>query len=353
MAGSAWNSGDPKTTIGDARWSNYTVSANVLFEAAGTQYATIGAREQGGTANGSGVSVAELRVDPTGAWTLQRFGTTIASGTVAGDPKVGFKTGAGVWNSIAVTVAGAVYTASINGVQVSSYTDSSPQATGRIQLGSSFNFVQFDDLTVTTVPGYTPYETAEIDGMHQTSWSDNSVPVLQFDSGWSHVNGEGMFEWQRTSSKSTRKGAAMTYTFTGTGLDVIGTNSGTPTLDVIVDGVQILTSAPTLAAGSERTAFTLRGLKNGPHTVVLKTANDNSDQCRRRGHRHGQCRLGEGRHARPVRRGRQGERTRQESSTAPTPGPEWTQCSRMHARLSPTRCPSASTPRARHPSQLG
>ena len=33
MAGGAWNGGDPKTTIGDARWANYTVSADVLFEA--------------------------------------------------------------------------------------------------------------------------------------------------------------------------------------------------------------------------------------------------------------------------------------------------------------------------------
>lgn len=273
MAGGAWNAGDPKTTIGDSRWSNYTVSTDVQFEATGSgEYATVGAREQGGTANGASVSVAELKVDPTGAWTLQRYGSTIASGTVASTTAVAFKAGAGVWNNLAVKVAGPVYTAYINGVQIATYTDASPQATGRIQLGSSFNFVDFDNLEVTTVPGYTPYETNLIDGMHQTSWEDNSVPVLQFDSGWSNTNGQGMFEYQRTSATSTRKGASMTYTFTGTGLDVIGTNTGKPTLDVTVDGVVIEHAAPTLNAGSERTAFTLRGLKNGAHTVVLTTA---------------------------------------------------------------------------------
>ena len=124
--------------------------------------------------------------------------------------------------------------------------------------------------------GYTPYYTDMIDGMHQTSWENSSTPVLRFDGSWSHVNGQGMFEWQRTASKSTAKGAAMTYSFTGTGLDIIGTNSGTPTLDVIVDGVPVVASAPTFSAGSERTAFILRGLADGAHTVVIKTANAES-----------------------------------------------------------------------------
>ena len=95
MAGAAWNAGDPKTTIGDSRWANYTVSADVQFEAtASGQYATIGAREQGGTANGQSVSAAELKVDPTGAWTLMRFGATVASGTVAGNADVSTGSGA-------------------------------------------------------------------------------------------------------------------------------------------------------------------------------------------------------------------------------------------------------------------
>jgi len=276
MAGGAWNGGDPKTTIGDSRWANYTVSADVRFEQDGAQYATIGAREQGGTANGQNVSAAELRIDPTGAWSFQRFGSTLSSGSIAGDAKVAFKTGAGVWNTVAVKVAGAQYTAYVNGVKIATYTDPAPQATGRIQLGSSFSFVDFDNLQVKAVPGYTPYETDIIDGMHQTSWADTSTPVLQFNEKWSHVNGQGMYEWQRTASKSTGKGASLTYAFTGTGLDLLGGNSGKTTLDVTVDGVQIASAAPTVSSGSERTTFMLRGLENGPHTVVLTTANDES-----------------------------------------------------------------------------
>lgn len=276
MAGGAWNGGDPKTTIGDARWANYTVSADVLFEASGSQYATVGAREQGGTANGQNVSAAELRIDPAGAWTFLRYGSTLSSGSVAGTPAVGFRTGPGVWNNVAVKVAGSAYAAFVNGVEVAAYTDATPQATGRIQLGSSFSFVQFDNLKIEAVAGYTPYYSSIIDGMHQTSWADTSVPVLEFDDSWSHVNGQGMFEWQRTASRSTAKGAALTYSFTGTGLDIIGTNSGAATLDVIVDGITVAAAAPTFSAGSEKTTFLLRGLEDAAHTVVIKTANDSA-----------------------------------------------------------------------------
>jgi len=274
MNGSAWNQGDPKTTIGDYRWANYRASVDVLFEAGGTPYATLGAREQGGTANGSNVSAAELKVDATGAWSLLRYGTAVASGRASDTPATAFKTGTGVWNTLAVQVAGSVYTAYLNGVQITSYTDAAPQAAGRVQLGSAFTFTQFDDLRIERVPGFTPYYTTVIDGMHQTSWADVSTPVLRFDSKWTHVNGQGMFEWQRTASKSTGRGASLTYTFTGTGIDVLGSNDGSARLDAIVDGVQVVANAPTWAAGSERTTFTLRGLPAGEHTVTLRTAND-------------------------------------------------------------------------------
>lgn len=272
MVGGAWNGGDPKTTIGDFRWANYEVSVDVLFEDGSGRYASVGARQQGGTSNGQNVSAAELRIDPAGAWSLQRYGATVASGRTADQPEVAFATGSDVWNTLAVRVAGNVYTALVNGVEVGSYADPAPQSTGRVQLGSGFTFTQFDNLEVRTVEGYTPYYTTVIDGMHQSSWADTSVPVLRFDQSWSHVNGQGMYEWQRTASNSTAQGATMTYTFTGTGLDIFGSNNGSARLDVVVDGVQVEAGAPTYAAGSSRTTFRLRGLADGEHTVEISTA---------------------------------------------------------------------------------
>ncbi|WP_158685248.1 family 16 glycoside hydrolase [Microbacterium halophytorum] len=273
MVGSAWTSGDPMTTIGDARWANYTASVDVLFEPGSGRYASIGAREQGGTSNGQNVSAAELRVDPEGAWSLRRYGDVVASGAASEVPETGFRTGSDVWNTIAVRVAGDTYTALINGAEVGEYVDPSPQAAGRVQLGSSFAFTQFDDLRIETIDGYTPYYTHIVDGMHQSSWADSSQPVLEFDDRWRHLNGRGMYEWQRSSSFSTGEGASLSYTFSGTGLDIIGSNGGEATLDVTVDGEPVLLGAPTLAAGTETTAFPLRGLADGEHTVTFATAN--------------------------------------------------------------------------------
>lgn len=274
MAGGAWNGGDPKTTIGDFRWANYRASVDVRFQDGTGRYATIGAREQGGSANGQSVSAAELKIDPAGAWSLLRYGRAVASGNVSAKPETNFRSGSNAWNNLAVQVAGNVYTAYVNGVEVGSYTDPAPQATGRIQLGSAFTFTEFDNLKIEKVPGYTPYYTQVIDGMHQASWANTSVPVLEFDDKWSHINGQGMYEWQRTASTSKGKGATLTYTFTGTGLDLIGNNPGTAKLHVTVDGVRIASNAPTWAAGSERTTFALRGLENTKHTVLLETATE-------------------------------------------------------------------------------
>jgi hypothetical protein len=274
MAGSAWNGGDPKTTIGDFRWANYTASVDVLFEAGSGRYASIGAREQGGTANGQNVSAAELRIDPDGAWSLLRYGSSVASGRAADVPDTRFQTGSDVWNTLAVRVADDTYTAFINGVQVAEYVDPAPQAAGRVQLGSAFTFTQFDNLSITPLDGYTPYYADVIDGMHQTSWNDVSDPVVGFDGSWIHENGQGMFEWQRTRSVSTSAGATMSYTFTGTGIDIIGGGNAQARLDVTVDGAPVMLDAPTMASGSERTAFRLRGLSDAEHTVAFATAND-------------------------------------------------------------------------------
>jgi len=272
VAGSAWNGGDPKTTIGDYRWANYTASVDVLFEPGSGRYASIGAREQGGTANGQNVSAAELRVDPAGAWTLMRYGTPVASGNAADTPETAFRTGDNVWNTLAVRVAGDTYTAFINGARVAEYVDPEPQATGRVQLGSAFTFTQFDNLSVTPIDGFTPYYSDVIDGMHQTSWDDSASDIVAFDDNWRHENGQGMFEWQRTRSISTAAGATMSYTFTGTGIDIIGSNSGDARLDVTVDGKPVVRDADTMKAGTERTAFRLRGLSNAEHTVTVATA---------------------------------------------------------------------------------
>lgn len=271
MAGGAWNGGDPITTIGDMRWSNYTVSTDVLFEDVQGAYATVGVREQSGTASGQNAAAAQLRITPEGTWQLLRFGSQVAQGAIPAEAQ--FNKGAGVWNTIALRAAGDTYTAYVNGVQVTQFQDNAAQVAGRIQLGSAFTFTQFDNLRVERVPGFVPYYNTLIDGMHQANWSNVSQPVLKYNNQWQHLNGRGMYEYQRSASISKGQGASLTYTFTGTGLDLMGSNDGSAKLDVTVDGEALAHSLPTIAARDTGTEFKLRGLPQGKHTVTLTVAN--------------------------------------------------------------------------------
>ncbi|KAI7252195.1 hypothetical protein KC345_g11504, partial [Hortaea werneckii] len=79
-----------------------------------------------------------------------------------------------------------------------------------------------------------------------------------------------MYIYQRSQSTSQAAGAALEYTFEGTGLDILGANSGTAKLEVTVDGKVTVPSAGTLASKDLYQMFVLRGLKYGQHTVQIK-----------------------------------------------------------------------------------
>ena len=61
-------------------------------------------------------------------------------------------------------------------------------------------------------------------------------------------NGKGMYDYQRSLSTSQGTGSTLKYTFSGTGLDVLGPNDGTAKLQVTVDGQVVNASAATLAS---------------------------------------------------------------------------------------------------------
>jgi hypothetical protein len=79
-----------------------------------------------------------------------------------------------------------------------------------------------------------------------------------------------MYDYQRTLSKTSTAGATLKYTFTGTGLDIVGPNDGSAKLEVTVDGQVTLASATTMASKEMYQTLTVRGLSNGAHTVQVK-----------------------------------------------------------------------------------
>ncbi|MNO16457.1 Endoglucanase precursor [compost metagenome] len=277
--GGTWNNGEPVTAIGDNRWTNYKASADVSFENNSTQnganYAAIGARYQGGgsshTINGTPY-VLKYWLD--GGWQLLVNNSSVASGNVmsgTGGVKIdGFNGAYNVWHNITVQVAGDQVTAYLDGVKLASYTDPNPKLSGRVDLASGYYNVRFDNLLVETVDGYTPYYSGLLDNLEMYDLASNQSPKLIYNGLWNHTNGEGMYIYQRSLSRSQGAGATMEYTFTGTGLDILGPNDGSAKLELTVDGQPAMLSADTTASKEFYQTAVLRGLKYGQHTVQMK-----------------------------------------------------------------------------------
>ena len=282
-AGNAWIEGDPRTAIGDMRWTNYRVSVDVCFEEypGRAPYVLLGVREMGGNKFTTDICGYDFKLRADGVWLLRRFGEEKRRGHIvdlrkaaAAAGKPAFQPGAGEWFTLTLEVAGPAVTAYVNGAQVTTWTDDRPQSAGRVNLGTSFDHVRFSNLRVERVDGFSPYYTDLIDDMHLVSWDDTATPVFEYDGDWTHENGQGMFTYMRTISRTSSVGATVSHTFAGTGLDVFGPSDGSAAIDVIVDGALVASQVPTTATeGSLRTQLRVEGLDPGRHTVTLRLAN--------------------------------------------------------------------------------
>ncbi|MFT9397256.1 MAG: hypothetical protein ABF545_04220 [Bifidobacterium psychraerophilum] len=279
-AANAWIEGDPRTALGDMRWANYTVSVDVAFEeyAGRAPYALLGAREMGGDKFTNDVCGIDFKIRADGVWLLRRFGNEVRRGH-AEDLKRSaeacgqepFRCGSGVWNTLMLKAELNTYTVYINHVAITSWVDEAEQTAGRINLGSSFDPVRFSNLNVRRVGDSFPYYSRLIDDMHMTSWDDGGE-VLRYAGPWTHDNGQGMFTYMRTISRSCGPGASVSHTFEGTGLDLFGPSDGGMMVEAFVDGCrwgQPLSTRPTSA--SLRCFLQLRGLPKGRHTVTFRT----------------------------------------------------------------------------------
>jgi hypothetical protein len=277
--GGTWNSGNPITGIGDNRWLNYKASVDVSFENNSTQsgnnYAAIGVRQQGG-ANSHTMSGTPyfLKFTFDGSWQLVVDGTTVTSGNVvsgAGGVTIpGFKATYTEWHNLALQAVDQKITAYLDGTMLATYTDPVPRLSGRVDLASGYYYTRFDNLKVETVSGSPPYYAELLDDLEVKDLSATPATKLVYGGSWAHANGKGMYDYQRSLSTSQGAGATLKYTFTGTGLDVLGPNDGSAKLEVTVDGQVVNASASTAAAAELYQTFTLRGLSSGVHTVQLK-----------------------------------------------------------------------------------
>ena len=243
---SQWNGGDPMTMVGDFRWMNYSASVDVTKV---TGYATLVIRSQGGM--GTNDDGYALTVTPDGSWTLKRYSTVVAQGSVPASSHY----------SLAMEGRGAAILAYINGELVAQYVDAAPMLAGRVKLASGWTETCFDNLEVKTITGYIPYATAMIDGQ------DDGV---SYEGSWSIDNpgGGSADNWYRTISKNTAADAAFTFNVKGTGFALLGSNSAGTELEVYVDDALYETAATT-ATGRRYESYAVTGLADTTHKVKV------------------------------------------------------------------------------------
>ena len=260
--GGSWNSGAPVTLIGDFRWTNYKASVDVLFEREDVKnYAAVAIREMGGSHNITSASGYTFKLYPDGKWELYRKAKKVVTGTC--DAKTQFDAGANQWNTITLEGKGNTINAYVNYTLVGSYTDEQPITAGRIALGSSNVYTQFDNLEVKKLDGYVPYCTELLDNMEQYDLSAQKNTKLEYNDKWLHTND------QRSVSKNTDNGATLTYTFTGTGLEILGEMKKTCTVQMTVDGKQQAKQETQKSANMNMTVA-VTDLAYGKHVVTVE-----------------------------------------------------------------------------------
>ncbi|WP_084701753.1 ricin-type beta-trefoil lectin domain protein [Streptacidiphilus anmyonensis] len=200
----------PYTIMGDGGWTNYTVSADTLFEQASTVELLGRVNQQG--CNNNGLNAYHLRVSDTGAWSIDKSDTawhftTLASGTTAA-------LGTGTWHSVALTMQDTTLTATVDGRVVGTATDGS-FTNGQAGLGvTGYQTDEFDDFSLT--PG-TP-------GPSHVGPISSALPgKCVDDAGDSAVDGTAVQLWDCTGGSSqvwTWSNGSLTHD--GKCLDVTG-----------------------------------------------------------------------------------------------------------------------------------
>ncbi len=247
---SQWNNNAPSTVVGDFRWANYKASVDVTVAEGG--YAGINIRQQTGmNFEGSGYN---LQITDEGVWTLKKRATTLESGRV---PKQQNRT-----YHLSLEGKGNRITAWINGEEVCSYVDDTPEYFGRVRLGCGWAETAFDNLVIEKVDGYLPYAAAMI---------DNAADEVIYDESWNIVagGGGGSNDWYRSTSTNTGAQAVFTFMVNGDGFALIGGNDGSAVLDVTVDGESKAQGTSTQSSNQHASTYMLSGLGEGAHQVQV------------------------------------------------------------------------------------
>ena len=242
---------EPTTTLGDDRWFDYSVSADVEFapsDAPEGSYVGIGLRHILACDAMSGYS---LRLYESKNWQLMYDDSIIASGFVSS------------FGRLALSIQHDLLRAYVGNqlvIECRVPSSLSIASAGRAALYSSYNKNSFKNLAIEPLGSDDAYTYAER--------FDDTDMRFEYFGRWEHELMSSFKNYKRTLSKGT-VGDSLTFKFTGRGFGIMGAQTGTSQVEMTIDDGEQMLITP---AKSKERAITCRAfdLSEGEHTVAIK-----------------------------------------------------------------------------------
>lgn len=242
---------EPTTTLGDDRWFDYSVSADVEFassDAPESNYVGIGLRHILACDAMSGYS---LRLYESKNWKLMYDDSIIASGSVSS------------FGRLTLLILHDLLRAYVGNQLVIEYrvpSSLSIASAGRAALYSSYNKNSFKNLSIEPLGSDDAYTYAER--------FDDTDMRFEYFGNWEHELMSSFKNYKRTLSKGT-VGDSLIFRFTGSGFGIMGAQIGTSQVEMTIDDGEQMLITP---AKSKERAITCRAfdLSEGEHTVAIK-----------------------------------------------------------------------------------
>lgn len=195
----------PVTCLGDDRWYNYSLYADVMLSSSSdpsANYAGIGLRY---SLSSNGFSGYSILLYENGSWQLKAGHTPKAEGSITGfDSKA--------LHRLKISAVNNVISAYIDNEKVTEYIEVEALiGAGRAALYSSYNKNGFANLLAEPIKGESPYITR----------FDNTDLCFEYEGEWTHNTMSSFNNFNRTISTGS-EGSTFTVRFFGTGFALTG-----------------------------------------------------------------------------------------------------------------------------------
>lgn len=245
---------NPTTNFGDDRWSNYSVSADVMLcrgDGSDCNYAGVGLRYILAAQGDSGY---RFIIRESGRWALLKSNTTLTDGKTDVDVHK--------WNALKLEASSNTLRAYINGKQVAEYTAENEAIvnSGRASLYSSYNQNCFNDLVVAPIAGAQTYVTRY----------DNTDTCFAYAGENVIHETMGSFNNYKRTVSDCGEGVKVTLEFDGTAAAIIGAVDNGTAIRVTLDGEVVAENYVLPTATYRESPYQFTGLNNGKHTATFE-----------------------------------------------------------------------------------